>query len=170
MASQAQTSSTTFIQADTATFRRLVQQLTGVAGDPSEASAVRLHPRLSPKVSNLRSSPAFKLQDRRKHASQSKQLEIKLGLSALDHPLRRHPVGSPGLSPVTPLGPDSAFLWGANYMESPIVSEEEKAIAEKGFYLHASPTTTPRGSEPPELLPLFPVTSPQQDKLPTRSE
>ncbi|KAK9936390.1 hypothetical protein M0R45_013234 [Rubus argutus] len=37
---------------------------------------------------------------------------------------------------------------------------EEKAIKEKGFYLHPSPTTTPRESEP-RLLPLFPTTSPR---------
>ncbi|RVW21900.1 VQ motif-containing protein 4 [Vitis vinifera] len=39
-------------------------------------------------------------------------------------------------------------------------SSEEKAIAEKGFYLHPSPMSTPRDSEP-QLLPLFPVTSPR---------
>ncbi|KAJ4834274.1 hypothetical protein Tsubulata_028310 [Turnera subulata] len=37
---------------------------------------------------------------------------------------------------------------------------EEKAIKEKGFYLHPSPATTPREAEP-RLLPLFPVTSPR---------
>ncbi|KAF8405806.1 hypothetical protein HHK36_007883 [Tetracentron sinense] len=39
---------------------------------------------------------------------------------------------------------------------------QEQAIAEKGFYLHRSPLSTPRGSEPPELLPLFPLSSPKQ--------
>ncbi|PWA71776.1 VQ-like protein [Artemisia annua] len=55
------------------------------------------------------------------------------------------------LSPVTPLSP------------SPSVgnsSEEEKAIAEKGFYLHPSPRTVEVTAEP-RLLPLFPVTSPR---------
>lgn len=37
---------------------------------------------------------------------------------------------------------------------------EEKAIKEKGFFLHPSPTTTPRDTEP-RLLPLFPTTSPR---------
>lgn len=39
------------------------------------------------------------------------------------------------------------------------VEEEERAIAEKGFYLHPSPRT-PRASEP-ELLALFPLCSPK---------
>ncbi|KAM2350315.1 hypothetical protein EV1_013490 [Malus domestica] len=41
-------------------------------------------------------------------------------------------------------------------------SEEDRAIAEKGFYLHPSSraTTTPRDQEP-RLLPLFSVTSPR---------
>ncbi|CAN1179370.1 VQ motif-containing protein 33 [Linum perenne] len=39
--------------------------------------------------------------------------------------------------------------------------EEERAIAEKGFYLHPSPLSTPRESEP-QLLPLFPLTSPRE--------
>jgi hypothetical protein len=60
------------------------------------------------------------------------------------------------LSPVTPLIEDP-FKRSAMGNSS---EEEEKAIAEKGFYLHPSPMSTPRGAEP-QLLPLFPVTSPR---------
>ncbi|CAI0468714.1 unnamed protein product [Linum tenue] len=62
------------------------------------------------------------------------------------------------LSPVTPLIPDPFDRSGlaGNCYASP-----EKAIKEKGFYLHPSPATTPREAEPPRLLPLFPVTSPR---------
>ncbi|GMH05451.1 hypothetical protein Nepgr_007291 [Nepenthes gracilis] len=62
------------------------------------------------------------------------------------------------LSPVTPLIPDpfnrSPMM---NWAPNTIVDKaaEEKAIAEKGFYLHPSPATTPRETEP-RLLPLFP--------------
>ncbi|MED6210674.1 hypothetical protein PIB30_066403 [Stylosanthes scabra] len=45
---------------------------------------------------------------------------------------------------------------------SPLEEEEEEhaAIAENGFYLyHVSPKENPRGSNPPELLPLFPLHS-----------
>lgn len=64
-------------------------------------------------------------------------------------------------SPVTPLNEDpfnksSSSPSLGNYSSS----EEDKAIAEKGFYLHPSPMSTPRDSEP-QLLPLFPVTSPR---------
>ncbi|CAN0911107.1 VQ motif-containing protein 4 [Linum grandiflorum] len=65
------------------------------------------------------------------------------------------------LSPVTPLIPDPFVRSGNNLMETEEDEEEEKAIKEKGFYLHCSPATTPREAEPPRLLPLFPVTSPR---------
>ncbi|CAI0468713.1 unnamed protein product, partial [Linum tenue] len=83
------------------------------------------------------------------------------------------------LSPVTPLIPDPPMSaanhhhhhhynhnsnGGANNSGGASVMEadsEEKAIKEKGFYLHPSPATTPREAEPPRLLPLFPVTSPR---------
>ncbi|CAN0891275.1 VQ motif-containing protein 19 [Linum grandiflorum] len=48
---------------------------------------------------------------------------------------------------------------------SSAAEEEERAIAEKGFYLHPSPLSTPRESEP-QLLPLFPLTSPREAKSP----
>jgi hypothetical protein len=62
-------------------------------------------------------------------------------------------------SPVTPLkhGGDGNDPFDRM---SPL-SEEERSIAEKGYYLHRSPISTPRESEPPQLLPLFPVTSPR---------
>lgn len=65
------------------------------------------------------------------------------------------------LSPVTPLILDP-FNRCVNTNVSTIDMEaENKAIAHKGFYLHPSPTTTPRGGSEPRLLPLFPVTSPR---------
>lgn len=65
------------------------------------------------------------------------------------------------LSPVTPLNEDRFINKSPSSIGSSSSSEEEKAIAEKKFYLHPSPrTTTPRGPDP-QLLPLFPVTSPR---------
>ncbi|XVF70186.1 hypothetical protein PTKIN_Ptkin11bG0141100 [Pterospermum kingtungense] len=61
------------------------------------------------------------------------------------------------LSPVTPLNEDPFNKSSPSLGNS---SEEERAIAEKGFYLHPSPMSTPRDTEP-QLLPLFPVTSPR---------
>lgn len=118
---------TTFVQADTVTFRDLVQKLTGSAPTklPSDANTA------------VRRSP-FKLHDRRMHTI-TRKLEIQLGLT-----------NSPIQSPITPLRSDSVF--SAN-------SPGEEAIAENRFYLHPSPLSTPRASEPPELLTLFPLTS-----------
>ncbi|KDO62521.1 hypothetical protein CISIN_1g027379mg [Citrus sinensis] len=67
-------------------------------------------------------------------------------------------------SPVTPLNEDpfnksSPYSLGGNSSSSSS-SEEERAIAEKGFYLHPSPMSTPRDHEP-QLLTLFPLTSPR---------
>ncbi|CAH1448471.1 unnamed protein product [Lactuca virosa] len=66
------------------------------------------------------------------------------------------------LSPVTPLLSDPFNRSPANECSPNLdVEAEEKAIAEKGFYLHPSPATTPRRESEPQLLPLFPVTSPR---------
>ncbi|XP_022992011.1 VQ motif-containing protein 11-like [Cucurbita maxima] len=82
---------------------------------------------------------AFRLQERRS----SKKLEVELEAG-------ERGVGREMVSPVSTLD----FLTG----ESPC-EEEEKAIAEKRFYLHPNPIRTPRGSDPPHLLPLFPLSS-----------
>ncbi|KAM1048013.1 hypothetical protein ACFX2I_027211 [Malus domestica] len=65
------------------------------------------------------------------------------------------------LSPVTPLN-DQFDKSASSPSLGNSSSEEDRAIAEKGFYLHPSPraTTTPRDPES-RLLPLFPVTSPR---------
>ncbi|KAK3019652.1 hypothetical protein RJ639_004035 [Escallonia herrerae] len=59
------------------------------------------------------------------------------------------------LSPITPLIKDSFNKSSASMGN---LSEEDKAIAEKKFYLHPSSMSTPRGSSEPQLSPLFPVT------------
>ncbi|GAV92553.1 VQ domain-containing protein, partial [Cephalotus follicularis] len=165
-------SPTTYVQADTNTFRDLVQKLTGLAGDTGKLPGT-FPARLTSKPS-LPGDPtgprrsAFKLQERRQTM---RKLEIKLGLTNLRNsqshytssPSKTQRVHSPIPSPVTPLGSESRFLLSSHTesLASPTVLEaEEKAIAEKGFYLHPSPLSTPRGSEAPELLTLFPLSSP----------
>ncbi|XP_077216253.1 VQ motif-containing protein 31-like [Tasmannia lanceolata] len=162
---------TTFVQADTHTFRDLVQKLTGATDDTPEKMPITMPARLSSSRSTPdvgpRRSP-FKLHERRQSM---RKLEIKLGLTSLRNSTpfspRSHLIISPIPSPVTPLGSDTLFSGGqfsvsGSESSSPAVSEEEKAIAEKGFYLHPSPLSTPRGTDPPELLPLFPLCSPKQ--------
>ncbi|KAI3472944.1 hypothetical protein Pfo_028000 [Paulownia fortunei] len=124
---------TTFIQADATTFKDLVQKLTGA---PSGSAH-----KLRPKATVSRRSP-FKLQERRMHSVRDLEI-IKLAMKSTGNSpgkTRSNALSSPVKGPTTPLGCDS----------------EERAIAEKGFYLHASP----QKAEPPVLLTLFPLTSP----------
>ncbi|MCD9643778.1 hypothetical protein HAX54_031477 [Datura stramonium] len=160
------TPNTTFVQADPSNFRAVVQRLTGATQD---SSAVKL-PVTGPGPSGPR-RPAFKLHERRQTA---RKLEIMLnnGGSAFGGPSMGFGVG-PLLSPPSSSSP-SPSTRKRSYLASPIsplemlarvsprspMEEEERAIAEKGYYLHPSPLSTPRGSEPPELLPLFPLQSP----------
>ncbi|XVE71286.1 hypothetical protein DITRI_Ditri10aG0139100 [Diplodiscus trichospermus] len=161
---------TTFVQADADTFRDLVQKLTGFA-----SATEKLPGRLSSKPSlpgdpTGPRRPPFKLQERRQHTM--RKLEIELGLTTLSNlpshcsPVQARRLDSPSPSPVTPLGSESLFYSSSGTLSpsSPVVSAEEKAIAEKGFYWHPSPLNTPRGSQPPELLTLFPLSSPSQEK------
>ncbi|GKV03124.1 hypothetical protein SLEP1_g15486 [Rubroshorea leprosula] len=165
---------TTFVQADATTFRDLVQRLTGLASD-SERLPLTLPSRTWSKpllpggdTTGPRRSP-FKLQERRQQTL--RKLEIKMGLTSLhdSSPPMTTPCRfeSTTPSPVTPLS-ESLFFpsSGTESPSTPAVSEEEKGIAEKGFYLHPSPLNTPRGSDPPELLTLFPLSSPRQETPP----
>ncbi|GLT29581.1 hypothetical protein SLA2020_044380 [Shorea laevis] len=161
---------TTFVQADTTTFRDLVQKLTGLASG-TDKLPLTSPPRCSKPLlpagdpTGPRRSP-FKLQERRQHPL--RKLEIKMGLTSLSNSspptATQYPFVSPIPSPVTPLLEFPFFPTpGTESPSSSAVSEEEKAIAEKGFYLHPSPLNTPRGSDPPELLTLFPLSSPSQE-------
>ncbi|XP_004488727.1 VQ motif-containing protein 4 [Cicer arietinum] len=181
---------TTFVQADTSTFKQVVQMLTGSSEKPTtkpnqQQDLLQQQQQQPPQSSSrnfnippIKTAPkkqSFKLYERRnslknsvlmlntlmpnfaannsgfspRKLQQQQQQEI-LSPSLLDFP-------SLALSPVTPLNDDPFDKSSPSLGNS---SEEDKAIAEKGFYLHLSPITTPRESEP-QLLPLFPVTSPR---------
>ncbi|KAJ7968575.1 VQ motif containing protein [Quillaja saponaria] len=177
---------TTFIQADTSSFKQVVQMLTG-SSETAKLASSKSNPtsELPSKthIPPIKSMPkkqqsGFKLYERRNSLKNFKinplipvfasnnsgfsprKPEI-LSPSILDFP-------SLVLSPVTPLIPDpfdrsaAAHYRCSDNNASPNLDREaeEKAIKEKGFFLHPSPTTTPRGSEP-RLLPLFPTTSPR---------
>ncbi|OAY78713.1 VQ motif-containing protein 4 [Ananas comosus] len=165
---------TTFIQADTASFKQVVQMLTGSAAAagkhavapsslprnavlPPKRPAFKLYERrsglrnlktISPLAPASRNSASGFSPRRRQQQQQQQQPEI-LSPSVLDFPAL-------ALSPVTPLNPDP-FNRSPQPNSAAAVADEERAIAEKGFYLHPSP----RSAEPPRLLPLFPVTSPR---------
>ncbi|XBJ11674.1 hypothetical protein VPH35_016337 [Triticum aestivum] len=169
---------TTFVQADTASFKQVVQMLTGADMPPPAPS---LQPQAQaqrpPAAANSKAGapcrpkkPAFKLYERRSSmknlkmiaplamaaaagASPRKALPELLSPSVLDFP-------SLALSPVTPLVSDP---FNRSASASPAEQEaaaERAAIARKGFFLHPSPRGG-AGEPPPRLLPLFPVTSPR---------
>ncbi|CAL5403708.1 unnamed protein product [Camellia sinensis] len=149
---------TTFIQADTNSFKQVVQMLTG----SPETTTNKQTSKLASPIKTGPKKPGFKLHERR---NTLKNLKIipGLDLSSMLSPTQSK-IMSPSvldlhklvLSPITPLNSESISI----DRTSNLSSLEEKVIAEKGFYLYASPVTTPRGSEP-RLLPLFPVTSPR---------
>ncbi|KAL8099066.1 hypothetical protein AgCh_031670 [Apium graveolens] len=169
----ATTTTTTFVQADPSNFRAVVQKLTGAPSDPSTPKLpVTLSSRLpagKPTSGDVgpRKQP-FKLQERRQSG---KKLELQLNNNNNNDNNRT--LGFSAYSPrhrmmmFSPVSPLDMFLMARgngnnNSPRTPMspVEQEERAIADKGFYLHPSPLTTPRGSDP-ELLPLFPLHSPK---------
>ncbi|KAJ9168824.1 hypothetical protein P3X46_020308 [Hevea brasiliensis] len=192
---------TTFVQADTSSFKQVVQMLTG-SPKPTNTAAAASQPDPSPKP-HAHNIPPIKSMPKKNQSSGFKLYERRNSLKNLKiNPLnpifappssgfspRKPEILSPSildfpalaLSPVTPLIPDPFDRSGAanysncycpvnnpnrNHTNNSVngnlldAGAEEKAIKEKGFYLHPSPATTPREAEP-RLLPLFPVTSPR---------
>ncbi|KAK6154350.1 hypothetical protein DH2020_008598 [Rehmannia glutinosa] len=160
---------TTFVQADTTTFKHVVQMLTGSSdtAKPPSSAARGGGGGIPPIKSTGQKKQGFKLYERRNSLKNGLMINtIGPGLSQGSNFSPRKPeILSPSildfpslvLSPVTPLNEDN--LSKPSAAPSPLV-EEDKAIAEKKFYFHPSPRTTPRDAEP-QLLPLFPVTSPR---------
>ncbi|KAK8527420.1 hypothetical protein V6N13_085249 [Hibiscus sabdariffa] len=181
---------TTFVQADTTTFKQVVQMLTGSSETAKQASSKpptqQQHHQdhqgmpskssfsIPPMKTNSPKKQNFKLYERRNSNLKNNLMMINTflpssgggggGGGAFYSP-RNAEILSPSLldfpklalSPVTPLNEDPFNKSSPSLGNS---SEEDKAIAEKGFYLHPSPMSTPRDAEP-QLLPLFPVTSPR---------
>ncbi|KAK7401815.1 hypothetical protein VNO78_13603 [Psophocarpus tetragonolobus] len=174
---------TTFVQADTSTFKQVVQMLTG-SSETTKQAQDPVPPPPPPQSRNFNIPPiktppkkqqGFKLYERRNSLKNSLMLNTLMPNFAHNStsfsPRNKPEILSPSLldfpslalSPVTPLNDDPFDKSSPSLGNS---SEEEKAIAEKGFYLHPSPMTTPRDSEP-QLLPLFPVTSPRVSESPS---
>ncbi|XP_066313545.1 VQ motif-containing protein 4-like [Miscanthus floridulus] len=174
---------TTFVQADTTSFKQVVQILTGTpetaaAAASGEVQASPPAPQKPAPTPPGPKKPAFKLYERRSSMKSLKMLCPLLpaaaafaaggfagGFSPRGFSPRGLEVLSPSMldfpsmalgSPVTPLPP----LPGSEEA----AAAEDRAIAEKGFYLHPSPRgNAGAGGDlqpPPRLLPLFPVQSP----------
>ena len=177
---------TTFVQADPATFRALVQKLTGA---PGETAAEKQRQQQEEAVTTVAQQPAPpprrpKLQERRRAAPARLEL-ARPHPSATSFYYYHHRGHGLMHSPVSPM--DAYVLASSSSSPSPLSSSssttpsphsspscggvviskeeeerEEKAIASKGFYLHASPRGAAAGDgERPKLLPLFPVHSPR---------
>ncbi|XP_057544249.1 VQ motif-containing protein 4-like [Amaranthus tricolor] len=151
---------TTFVQADTTSFKQVVQMLTG-SSESTKPTTKQINP-IPPIKSQIKSKPS-KLYERR--STNLKNLRLSPNLSPqngeLLSPSSFLDFPSLALSPVTPLIPDP-FNRSGSGSPIPVVDKqaEEKAIAGKGYFLHPSPVSTPRDSEP-RLLTLFPLTSPR---------
>eukprot|EP00252_Welwitschia_mirabilis_P017151 TRINITY_DN38064_c0_g1_i1.p1 TRINITY_DN38064_c0_g1~~TRINITY_DN38064_c0_g1_i1.p1 ORF type:complete len:188 (+),score=28.24 TRINITY_DN38064_c0_g1_i1:250-813(+) len=160
---------TTFVQADSSTFREVVQKLTGASSSETPSSSSSSSLQGSHHVGPRRA--AFKpLHERRQRIGHLRKLDLKAGfdyplsvLSSLDQKKQTHSVGLVARSPVTPLVSDlfehacSSPLCNAVHLSPSPEEEEERAIAEKRFYLHPS-LLSPNGSHP-RLLHLFPLHS-----------
>ncbi|XP_057797397.1 VQ motif-containing protein 4-like [Salvia miltiorrhiza] len=140
---------TTFVQADTTTFKQVVQMLTG-SSKPGCGGGI------PPIKSTGQKKQGFKLYERRNSIKNGLMINTFVpGPARNSNSPRKPEILSPSildfpslvLSPVTPMNEDRAAA-----------DQEERAIAEKKFYFHPSPRTAP---DPPQLLPLFPVTSPR---------
>ncbi|GLT69993.1 hypothetical protein SLA2020_420980 [Shorea laevis] len=158
---------TTFVQTDTNTFREVVQRLTG----PSEGSAAQEGAAMKV-VGIKRATP--KLHERRQYSRPKLEIvkppvQFKPATSTEQHPsFSPTTSGNSGFLP-SPVTPSTIFsklciLEEERKGESAIPElnsqEEEKAIKERRFYLHPSPRSRP-GYTKPELLTLFPLTSPK---------
>lgn len=161
---------TTFVQADTSSFKKVVQMLTGSSETTKQTRPDSTTKNLIPPIKTGQNKKPSKLYERRNSFKPFKISPLIPGFTNGFSGSPRKPttpeILSPGmlnfpslvLSPVTPLVPD---LFTPVTRDDPNlnVEAEDKAIAKKGFYLHPSPANTPRRDSEPRLLSLFPVTS-----------
>ncbi|XP_017697692.3 VQ motif-containing protein 31-like [Phoenix dactylifera] len=172
---QAPVPSTTFVHTDATTFKELVQRLTGPHDEtsrlptPVRPTDPNSGPAQFPKGLPGVKRPTFKLHERRR----SKLTITKPGshpqltdLCLPAGPALASPSSLTSGFPLSPLiSPSSSFanlFVGEEGTGSIELNQEaeERAIRERRFYLHPSPRSRPGNAEP-ELLPLFPITSPK---------
>ncbi|XP_062226923.1 VQ motif-containing protein 11 [Phragmites australis] len=160
---------TTFVQADPATFRALVQKLTGApGGTPAEKQEVVMTvahapPPRRPKLQERRRAVPARLELTRRQSFYYHHHHglVHSPVSPMDAYLLASSSSSPSLSSSSSMSPSTHSSSSCGVVISKEEEErEEKAIASKGFYLHSSPRSGGDG-ERPKLLPLFPVHSPR---------
>jgi hypothetical protein len=160
-ASCADASNTIFVQADPATFRALVQKLTGAP--PEEEVQLAPVPRRRPKLQERRRAGAPRLELARPHQQSFYYYHHHHGLAAQHSPVSPmdacYALAAASSSPSSSLSPSSPR---GVVISKEDEEREEMAIASKAFYLHSSPRSA---GERPKLLPLFPVHSPRSSFL-----
>ncbi|KAK6773127.1 hypothetical protein RDI58_028365 [Solanum bulbocastanum] len=131
---------TTFVQADLSCFREVVQRLTGTSecsdGNSKIAATNTSKAQKQPNISNLH------------HRRQCRRSDIEITNSQFQPII----IPSPSTRPNKRAFPSIEMI---NKVE------EEKAIKERRFYLHPSPRSKHGNAEEPELLTLFPLSSPR---------
>lgn len=179
---EASTPLTTFVQADIDTFRELVQRLTGASDadldNKPHVEKEALNEGTSQRMIGTKRSTST-LHKRRTQYTGSKLEIVKPSVQQF-RPCSR--TSSPSKSEML-FSPSKSYKSG--FITSPARSfsevsireedkerefalnlnrdDEEKAITERRFYLH--PSTRPKQEDgEPELLPLFPLTSPKGDE------
>lgn len=166
---------TTFIQADPSSFKQLVQMLTGSTQTLNQVSKTPISNSNSlcksviPPIRTGQKKQVHKLYERRNSFKSFKVSPIVSGLvqnyglsprelEMLSPSMLNFP--SLMISPVTPLSPDPFDNSPVTYTTSMLSTVDQESNTDKGIFVHFSPVTTPRNSEP-RLLPLFPLTSPK---------
>lgn len=163
---------TTFVQADTTTFKDVVQRLTG-SSEPAQQEAMTGKGNIGVK------RPEFKLHERRQYKAKLEiikpPLSMKQGAAIMQQHFQEQQNSSPSASgnrvhQTSPMNTPTKYFSSLSLVEresrgepaAPDLNtqEEEKAIRERRFYLHPSPRSNP-GFNEPELLSLFPLTSPK---------
>ena len=157
---------TTFVQTDTNSFREVVQRLTGPS-EPNNGAQDQAQQDMSTKGNN------YKIMGLRRPKLQERRQCIRPKLEIVKPNFHFRPASSPTDQPgpsrlSSPEGTPSTTMSKLNVGEEKKneksegvlnSKEEEKAIKERRFYLHPSPRGRP-GYYEPELLTLFPLTSP----------
>ena len=164
---------TTFVQADTSTFREVVQRLTGAG--PNQTQTQQAKSSTATSISSKKpttTSSTSKLHERRQYIKP--KLDIVKPTIINSHFKSSSPLVSPStifskLSIV-----EQEYIGSPTATAKPTVRtyehedenrnshlEEERAIQERRFYLHPSPRQGRSPRSPPELLTLFPLTSPK---------
>ncbi|KAK1364019.1 VQ domain-containing protein [Heracleum sosnowskyi] len=177
------TSGTTFIQADPSNFRALVQKLTGPRSNHklpvTYSGRESVGPRIPPFKLQERKQNRKKLEidlqivpgvedpysPSTKHIKSSSPVQNRMLISNNDGfwVFNDGSRGQMGMAKASPVSSSLDFMVAHSTAISPTTPMtsreelEEKGLAEKGYYLHPTLPAGCRGSDPPALLPLFPL-------------